>query len=196
MPLHTPIKGKPSGNQLVVCAGTVTCQSVSSMYSGFIVFKQQFKSDTTWTSVLQQALDGYHKNGKTLAPYMHIAKADKLVGGVATVPVFNGKDLNPSKKTTQQEQYKNAIRGAIEDALGLGRPLFIQPLGIGVYGWDPVIAAGLFADVITELDPRGDLDITIPIFDNSPLSKDSLFKAEIERRYQLISKNRSLVMKV
>ncbi len=185
MSISTPTKGSPKQGSLVVCAGTITCKSVNGMGAGFVVFKKLFKDDNNWANVLNKYLAAYH-NGNNLPAFMNIANANGFLGGVATVPVNNSRDLNPITSKSYAEQYKDAVRGAVLDAIKLQRPLFIQPLGIGVYGWDPAEAAKLFAEVINQEDPNGVLDITIPIFDDSVNSKDSIFRDTLHKEAHLL----------
>jgi len=172
MPITTPTKGKPSPGSLVVCAGTVTIPRVSGMGSGFNLFKEIFSMNSPWVATLQTHLDNhFSKNHSVSMPaYLSsIATKDELVGSVATVPVFNS-------QLDQTNRYEDAVRGAVKDAIKLGRPLYIQPLGIGVYGWKPEIAATLFLKVIQEEDPHDQLNITIPMFNASANSADLRFK--------------------
>ena len=164
---------KPPANSLVVCAGSVTCATVRSMGAGFTVFKDTFGHQGSWVDRLQQHLDDHHKQIKEMPVYLaSIATQDKdnLIGGIATVPKY-------TEIPDRIPQYKAAVRGAIREAQSLGRPLFIQPIGIGVYHWEPEKAAKLFAEVIKDEDPLGALSITIPIFDNRSKSSDMRFKA-------------------
>lgn len=187
MPIQTPINAKPKKNSLIVCAGTVTCHTVSSMGAGFTVFKTYFDKNLHhenrpggWIAALQLQLDNFHQQKQEMPAYSRLAKQDDYLGGVATVPDQLGhKGLTFAKTLSEQDlqaQYKEALRGAINDALVLQRPLFIQPLGIGVYGWDPELAATFFAEVICQTDPEGKLDISIPIFNPTPGSSNKKFK--------------------
>lgn len=192
MPFQTVTGIKPQKNSLIVCAGTVTCTSVSGMGAGFMVFKDFFNSNLHhanrsdgWQNALQEILDRYHHKEEKMPPYVRIAKQDSYLGGVATVPDKIGeKGLTFEKfsDTTAKEQgfkrqYEAAIKGAVLDAKELGRPLFLQPLGIGVYGWGTQEAAEMFAAAICAADPEDQVDITIPIFNANPSSKDGQFRS-------------------
>lgn len=187
MPVQTPINAKPQKNSLIVCAGTVTCHTVASMGAGFTVFKDYFNKNLHhenlpggWITALQLHLDNYHQQKQEIPAYMRLAKQDDYLGGLATVPDKLGhKGLTLAKNVTEQElqeQYKEAVRGAVKDALAVQRPLFIQPLGIGVYGWAPELAASFFAEVICQTDSNAVLDISIPIFNPTPGSNNEKFK--------------------
>lgn len=196
MPFQTPNDMTPKKNSLVVCAGTVTCSTVGEMGSGFMLFKKLFKDNGSytnyaggWTAELQQILDNYHSNTQAMPAYIRVAEAKKtvddvLIGGVATVPVRSGNtglgkehySSTEEKEDAFNKQYKSAVMQAVLDAKELDRPLFLQPLGIGVYGWDPKLAARLFAEAICEADPEDKIDITIPIYQINPGSNDQLFK--------------------
>jgi hypothetical protein len=179
---------KPQPNSLVVCAGTITCTTVVQMGSGFMLFKNLFNKKTLWKDSLQGILDRFH-NGKEVMPsYILVAAENGYLGAVATVPVKSTKGLGFEKFSNKIEQelafimqYKEAVRLAVFDAIKLNRPLFIQPLGIGVYGWEPEQAAGLFVEAIKEADPNSLVDIRIPLFDSKELSKDQRFKNEFIR---------------
>ncbi|MCA0403490.1 MAG: hypothetical protein LCH30_06770 [Proteobacteria bacterium] len=133
-------------NALVVCAGTVTFQNVSGMGSGFSLFKSLFdyKSSPAWVNKLQKYIDkDYQKESKLDYPYVTLVENDStaLSGGVATVPVYQ-----KLKEKIQKEDYIIAIQRAIEEAIRLKKILYIQPLGIGVYGWPAETAAQLTFD--------------------------------------------------
>lgn len=157
-------------NALFVAAGTVTEKSVDTMGAGFNKFKSVFRGekstegDMSWEKKMQAALDNHIGPG-TMPAYMQMAQKGTLSGGVATVP-YVGEGNTPT--AAQEKDYKAAIRGALEDAIKLGKPISMQPLGIGVYGWDPKLAAKLTADVIKEKQAYKDLDVSIPMhFDPS-----------------------------
>ncbi|MBA2710224.1 MAG: hypothetical protein H0U57_06505 [Tatlockia sp.] len=184
--------GKPPKGSLVVCAGTVTSFNVKHMGSGFLLFKTLFKDDLhadssekSWSDSLQDILNKYHEINENMPSYIRIAQQDGLIGGVATVPLRHVKGLEYVEYANKEEmeaaflsQYKQAVRLAILDAIKLNRPLFIQPLGIGVYGWLPEVAARLFVEAISEVDPSSKVDITIPLYDSNENSKDQQFKKE------------------
>ncbi|CEK10161.1 hypothetical protein [Legionella hackeliae] len=198
MPFRTvpSSKNPPKERSLVVCAGTVTCKEVDQMGSGFVVFKSLFNShlhvsddNTTWEDELNKHLMQFNaKSPVALPAYIRLAKQsndeNSYIGGVATVPSKAGnKGLtwekfsnNTERDKSFIEQYKEAIEKAIDDAKALHRPLYIQPLGIGVYGWKPEEAAKLFAEVILKSDPNDELDITIPIFGADSSSNDKKFE--------------------
>lgn len=197
MPFFVPNSIQPPTNALVVCAGTVTCKKVSSMGAGFGLFKALFNENTSanftkggWQKDLQNVLDAYHSKQSPIPPYQRIAQQNGLVGGVATVAAFSSAKgvtfdtyaTDIERQEGYKEQYKQAIKHAMADAKQLERPLFIQPLGIGEYGWDPKLAANLFAEIIVQLDPDDNLDITIPIFNQKKGSKDLLFKEALITR--------------
>lgn len=195
MPIQTPINAKPQKNSLIVCAGTVTCRTVSSMGAGFTVFKEYFDKNLHhenlpggWIAALQLQLDNFHQHKQEMPAYIRLAKQDSYLGSIATVPDKLGhKGLTFAKTITEQDlhaQYKEAIRGAIKDALLVQRPLFIQPLGIGVYGWDPELAATFFAEVICQADPKAELDISIPIFNPTSGSNNEKFKLRFSREME------------
>lgn len=184
MPITTRNKAKPIENSLVVCAGSVSCRTVEEMGAGFNMFKTLFAEDHLWPTVLQQNLTAYHQQRAPMPAYQLLAEANGLRGGVATVPVYHGSDLHPGSVIPQEEQYKAAVRGAVQSAQRINCPLFIQPLGIGVYGWPPEVAAALFADVFKEEDPEGILDITVNIFDIRPNSNDMRFADALNEHMQ------------
>lgn len=196
MPINTPSSTQPPQDSLVVCAGTVTCSSVSGMGSGFMLFKKLFDQNTSvdnleggWVKELQTHLDDFHHKNKVMPAYKRFAKQREYIGGIATVPdrssriglTFDRFTNNDERDEHFKTQYKQAIVQAIVDAKELKRPLFIQPLGIGVYGWDPKIAAQLFVEAITETDPDDQLDITIPIFNSTTNSNDMIFKETLAK---------------
>jgi hypothetical protein len=189
MPVHTSDSLIPKKNSLVVCAGTITCYKVSDMGSGFVLFKDLFEGGLscntpgkTWEEELQVYLDSYFNEKKPMPSYVRVAQQKKgaFIGGVATVPVKGHLGVNhPEEKPSEIEeesQYKLAIINSINDARALKRPLFLQPLGIGVYGWDSKKAATLFAESIILADPNNEIDITIPIYNQSAHSADQVFK--------------------
>jgi hypothetical protein len=191
MPFYVPDSINPPKDALVVCAGTVTCKFVSGMGAGFILFKKLFGDNLSfsnkeggWQKELQEILDAFHGKKMPMPPYVRMAQQDGFIGGIATVAALSsakGLGLESFKNDTErqidfEEQYKFAIQQAIYDAQQLKRPLFIQPLGIGVYGWDPQIAAQLFAQAILSADPEDILNITIPIYDQKKGSNDIIFK--------------------
>ncbi|WP_347251608.1 hypothetical protein [Legionella sp.] len=197
MPFTTTTRIEPQANSLIVCAGTVTCTSVLSMGSGFTVFKQFFNQNIHyqnaaggWQKALQTILDNYHSQQEEMPAYIRIAEQDGYLGGVATVPFVAGnvgltfETLSDSveRKKRFKEQYKAAVQGAVLDAKQLSRPLFLQPLGIGVYGWDAKEAAEIVADAIAEADPNDEVDITIPLFNPTPGSANELFKKTFIRK--------------
>ncbi|KTC76997.1 hypothetical protein [Legionella brunensis] len=184
----------PSANSLIVCAGTVTCRDVKGMGAGFLVFKKFFNQDMhiekgKWSDHLNEILEDYHQDKKPVPPYIRIAKQDSYTGGVATVPVYSA---NKEQQEELISQYKAAIKGAIDDAIHLQQPLYLQPLGIGVYGWPPALAAQLFAEVISEADPEDKLAITIPIHAQDPKSNDKIFEATLKQA--LDEKQRTLTI--
>jgi hypothetical protein len=201
MPFQMPTEFNPKKGSLIVCAGTVTCATVSSMGSGFLVFKGYFNQNIHhegkvggWEGSLQESLNKYNNRSEAMLAYIRIAKQGGYIGGVATVPYKTGaRGLNFTKYSNEaerakdfKEQYETAIKLAVLDAKKLNRPLFLQPLGIGVYGWSGQEAAELFAKAIVETDPADEVDITIPIFDTSEGSNDMQFQtrllAEMEKR--------------
>lgn len=116
--------------------------------------------------------------------YCQIAQQGSYIGGVATVACLQGRNhITPTHKRMAQEdleeQYKAAVRLAVEDAIRLNRPLYIQPLGIGVYGWEPVLAATLFGEVFAEFQST-ELEVYIPIYNQNEQSKDRQFAAKLQ----------------
>ncbi|KTC84621.1 MULTISPECIES: hypothetical protein [Legionella] len=201
MPFATTTRIEPKENSLIVCAGTVTCSSVSAMGSGFMVFKRFFNKNIHqnnisggWQEALQHILDSYHGGQEEMPAYVRIAQQDSYLGGVATVPFIAGgtgltfeKISTPAEKEKRfKEQYKRAVEEAVIDAKKLRRPLFLQPLGIGVYGWDAKEAAEIVVEAVCEADPNDEVELTIPIFNPSPGSANELFKetftAEMAKR--------------
>lgn len=197
MPVRT-IASKSTGpqeNSLIVCAGTVTCTNVAGMGSGFLAFKKFFNQNLSvsdslggWQAILNRHLAAYHSQEAPMPAYIRLAQQDSYIGAVATVPVKGGKGLTLEKFSNSEardkdhkQQYRQAVTQAIKDALALNRPLYIQPLGIGVYGWAPEEAAKLFAEMIIENDPEDQLDISIPIFDTSPSSRDMKFEQALAK---------------
>lgn len=190
---------QPKPGSLVVCAGTVTCGDVLSMGAGFLAFKATFPGSSWWNHLQEKLITprrlkdnlsidkDIRKTIKIPSYLSNIAKNGTLIGSVATVPYL--RQNNPillNNEISAREQYKDAVRGAVKEAQQLGRPLYIQPLGIGVYGWDPELAATLFYEVFQELDIEGrkdiknKIDITIPIYDVSKKdSPDSKFMTRI-----------------
>ena len=66
-----------------------------------------------------------------------LQRSDKSRQGLTFTRFANEEE----QENTFKEQYKNAVKLAIEDAKALKCPLFLQPLGIGVCtGWDPKLA--------------------------------------------------------
>ncbi|KTD22753.1 Uncharacterised protein [Legionella lansingensis] len=192
MPVQTQSYTIPAKSRsLIVCAGTVTCRNVSEMGSGFTVFKTYFNQHKhvngkgTWEDALNGLLAKFHRIEQEMPSYVRLAEQDGYIGGVGTVPVRGAKGLTFKEFSNDKEreqafigQYKKAVRDAIADAKELQRPLYIQPLGIGVYGWDPELAATLFAETIRDADPNNEVDITIPIFgENSKRFEAALHQA-------------------
>jgi hypothetical protein len=170
---------------LVVCAGTVTCSTVSGMGSGFLLFKKLFSNNIYvnnpnigWEKVLKAILDKFQKTKKLsdMPAYVRMAEHKSLIGGIATVPVYDKNSIADNEK-----RYKEAVKQAVLDAVILNTKLIIQPLGIGVYGWPPECAAQLFLEAVNEVDPTGDVEIIISIYDKSPGKPDQLFKEALTR---------------
>ena len=149
---HVPKTIDPDSGDFFVSAGTVTVTNVEGMGSGFKKFKQYFGFNQNpkpdWVAALQNNLDAFHQRQSVMPAFQPVKSGDQL-GGIATVPSINaGKNCDNAK--AKDIQYKEAIQGAINGARTAGKPLYIQPLGIGVYGWDAEKAAELFADVIAQ----------------------------------------------
>lgn len=191
MPFATTTRIEPKQGSLIVCAGTVTCTSVAGMSSGFMVFKQFFNENIHqqnlpggWQSALQDILDKYHSKQEEMPAYIRIAQQGNYLGGIATVPFIAGnigltfKEMSNAQemKTCFKEQYKRAVEAAVKDAKNLNRPLFLQPLGIGVYGWNAKEAAEIVVAAICEADPEDQVEVTIPIFNPSPGSANDVFR--------------------
>lgn len=183
---------KPPENSLIVCAGTVTQHTADRMGAGFNLFHQYFPDDVSsdpnnhhgWKGELNQILTNYHQQKKNMPVYLRIAQHGAYVGGVATVACLRRDDqVNPCHTQMSladlEEQYKEAVRQAIQDAIQMKRPLYIQPLGIGVYGWDPKLAADLFGDVLTDFQ-NNDLEIYIPLYNQTPNSADQTFATQLQ----------------
>lgn len=181
---------RPPEHALVVCAGTVTCANVEAMGSGFNLFKQYFDQDLHsnptrskgWIADLNQKLTGY-RYGRELPLYCQIARQGTYIGGIATVACLkNGYPITPNQQKMSQgdleEQYKTAVRQAIQDAIQLQRPLYIQPLGIGVYGWEPSLAATLFGEVLAEFQNTIG-QVLIPLYNQHEHSPDRKFAAQL-----------------
>lgn len=181
----------PPKHALIVCAGTVTCPTVEHMGRGFLMFKQYFdenhhsdtKNSKGWILDLNQKLTRY-QSGDKLPLYCRIAQQGTYIGGVATVASLReGGPYTPTHQKMEQrdleEQYKEAVRLAIQDAIQLRRPLYIQPLGIGAYKWNPNLAAMLFGEVLAEFKTT-DIEIAVPIFDQAENSNDRQFAAQLQ----------------
>jgi hypothetical protein len=181
---------RPPEHALVVYAGTVTCANVEAMGSGFNLFKQYFDQDLHsnptrskgWIADLNQKLTGY-RYGRKLSLYCQIARQGTYIGGIATVACLkNGHPITPTQQKMSQgdleEQYKTAVRLAIQDAIQLQRPLYIQPLGIGVYGWEPSLAATLFGEVLAEFQNTAG-QVLIPLYDQHEHSPDRKFATQL-----------------
>lgn len=192
-----PSDVEPKPQSLIVCAGTVTCSNVDQMASGFLLFKRLFShnihveddaEEKGWKEALQGILNRFYQGKEPMPSYVRIAKQDGYIGGIATVPQKLRKGLkleqysNDELKQAHIEQYKEAVRLAVLDAIKLNRPLHIQPLGIGVYGWEPEEAAQLFVKVLGEIDIENQLQITVPLFDSKANSNDQRFKEEFSRQ--------------
>ena len=181
----------PPAQALIVCAGTVTCRNVAEMGSGFTKFKEYFDQNQSskpgskqgWQEDLDQTLIRYQYQ-RALPLYCRIAQQGTYLGGVATVACLGEhRHITPTHQNLPQadleEQYKAAVRLAVEDAIKLNRPLYIQPLGIGVYGWDSVLAATLFGEVLAEFqDTAG--EVYIPIYNQVEGSNDLRFAAQLQ----------------
>ncbi|MCA0403692.1 MAG: hypothetical protein LCH30_07815 [Proteobacteria bacterium] len=173
-------------NTLVVCAGTIG-DSVDGMGSGFNYFKNLFGFNNNpkpaWVATLNTELQK-QKKYSSITPYIRLIEPTLgyYCGGVATVDMLTFGQAQPT--CAQKVHYKQAVTSAMKDALALKRILYLQPLGIGIYGWEPKLAAQLFFESYNELKQKypelGNLQIQIPIYDSSPASKDSIFKAELE----------------
>jgi hypothetical protein len=187
MPVETSNNLQPKEGSLVVCAGTITTKKAQDMGKGFKLFQDLFKGGLscntpgkTWEEELQVHLNKYFKNNTEMPPYVRVAQKDTFIGGVATVPKKGVKGLSDNKKKPTEEeeksQYKLAVINAINDAKELKRPLFLQPLGIGGYGWDAKEAADLFAEAILIGDPNNEVEIIVPIYSQKEKSADQVFK--------------------
>lgn len=178
----------PTSGALVVCAGTVTCHNVNQMGAGFNFFKNLFADglhvqDTSqkWVDVYNDMLAKFHKETHYQLPvYQRMACKQSYVGGIATVANYTS-GANPEKLLTRSDnQYKRAVLAAIHDAISLQKPLYIQPLGIGVYGWSPQTAAKIFARAIAEIDSKKLPDIYIPIYQSvNKTSNDCQFATHL-----------------
>lgn len=185
----------PEEGAIIVCAGTVTCRNVSHMGAGFSVFKKYFHDDiaydsneNSWQTVLNHRLYDFFHAKQPMPAFQLIAKSERYLGGVATVPYLSGNvGLDPSRpsptSTELDEDYLSAVKGAVETALKLKRPLYLQPLGIGVYGWTGEKGGVLFAKGIKACDPNNSLSISIPLFRMEPGSNDQLFKKALESAF-------------
>ena len=84
---------------------------------------------------------------------------------------------------------------ALDAARASRMSLYIQPLGIGAYGWPPELAADLFSAAIEKVALAGNSekfpDIYIPIFDHkNKQSKDCLFS------FRLVAKLKKLQINI
>lgn len=184
----------PEKGTIIVCAGTVTCHKVSQMGAGFSVFKKYFSDDVAyeeneknWQAVLNHRLHDFFHDKKPMPAFQLIAKSQDYLGGVATVPYLAGKvSLDPTRSSPTQSEleqdYLNAVKGAIETASDLERPLYLQPLGIGVYGWAGEKGGELFSQAIKLVNSDDKLTITIPLFKTEPQSNDQRFKASLKKQ--------------
>lgn len=171
-------------NSLVVCAGTRHLRTVDAMSAGFNLFNDTFcKNENGWREELQRDLDKHHSDRGKIPAYKRYVEASdekKLTGGIATVPKLSG-----SVKGAGEEEklaYQKAVKDALTDAQFLNKPLYIQPLGIGVYKWAPAVAASLFDEAIKEARADGyTLPITIPIYLNAAGSNDKSFEAALTK---------------
>ncbi|WED43030.1 hypothetical protein [Legionella cardiaca] len=194
-----PANLTPQDNSLIVCAGSVTCDNVSNMGSGFNVFKKYFNKnkhesgDKGWQEAYNELLKKYYSVTDNMPAYIRIAQQDGYIGGIATVPVYTSfRGLTFKEKFSEEDlhaQYQQAIKGAVNDAKSLKRPLYLQPLGIGVYGWNPELAAELFAKAIIASDPNDEVEIIIPIYDQTANSNDKRFERALKKE---LAKQREL----
>lgn len=175
---------------LIVCAGTMTTQHVSSMGADFNLFKnifygaKSYHNEGTWEALLEKSLKDYHSKNVPMPAFQLIAKKGKLVGGVATVPckgepplMLDPNNTSAYEDTVIESEYKDAVRLSIQAAQTLHLPLYIQVLGMGFHGWSAVQAAELFADVINEIKAAEHLpDITLFIHKTRVNSPDRQFK--------------------
>ncbi len=188
---------KPKKDDYIVCAGTVTENSVDGMSSGFDVFKTEFgfydDPQPPWVDAVNQKIAAYNKKSSSMPAFQEVNYNSKS-GGIATVPALHndGSVKNHcNTRKTADEQYKDAIRDAIAGARAASQPLYIQPLGIGVYNWPADKAALLFAEVIEEDQKKfgvsSPLDIKIPIYltNNTTTDKNNqLFYQTLTQKLQ------------
>lgn len=188
---HGNMLAPKDSNTLVVCAGTISADSVEYMGYGFNYFKNLFgfygNSTPIWVTTLNNEFSKLisvpiENRINFINPYIRLIEPNphyNYCGGVATVDMLAvGQDPSDAQKV----QYKKAVKLAIIDALVLRKTLYLQPLGIGSYGWSPTLAAQLFFESYNELKREypgvSSLQIEIPIFDSA--SNDGIFKAELE----------------
>ena len=176
---------KTNPNHYVVCAGTKHLWNVGQMGAGFNVFKQMFgyneNSQVPWAQQLNRIL----QTGPENAPAFMDVEYGNNKGGIASVPRYDA-------RIDQDADYKKAVREAIEGARKANKKdLSIQPLGIGLYGWDPERAATLFHEAIEadkKANPGNPVDIHIPIHqdrDNPEQNeKNQAFQDELTRLQQ------------
>lgn len=186
----------PPKRALIVGAGTVTLTNVDNMGFGFAKFKGFFSNTMNqWRVALEKHLKDFAK-GTPLPPFIPLDQAinaDGCVGAVATVPsladgigLMRGYSKPPSAAQMQEleKQYKSAVVGAVAEAKRLGRPLYLQPLGIGAYGWAPKKAAQLTAEAIRAADPNKEVSITVPLYQGLTLQNNRDFHNELTRILQ------------
>ncbi len=193
----------PPKGALVVCAGTVSCTSVSGMGAGFNVFKRFFGTDNeakqaVWATPLQKKLDGFHGNPAQAMPaYMGMTVQSPTnkhyTGGIATVPNLgaNGKRLDGTQSTStpgekEKDDYKAAVQGAIRAAKINNQPLYIQPLGTGEYKWDKKLAGELFAEVINE-EALASQQFKLPEVQIIIPGPDPIFSAALEAKLKFLN---------
>ena len=188
---------KVTDKALLVCAGTVTVNTEPDMGAGFVVFKELFDSYPDWQVDHDDLLERYRRGKDLMPPFVEVRahpldQQSQLMGGIATVPDrAKGYPLHSNQQhdfyaaELLEAQYQAAVEAALLAAQKYNVPLFIQPLGIGEYGWEPLVAARLFHAAIQKIDPLHQLKITIPLHDVSPDSSDQQFGKRLQELYNM-----------
>ena len=188
---------KVTDKVLVVCAGTVTLKKVADMGLGFSLFKRLFASYPHWQDDHDDRLDRYHRGKDVMPAFVEVnpqfaEDKHQLIGGIATVParsqgfhLHSNTQHNFYSDELLEGQYQAAVEAALLAAQKYNVPLFIQPLGIGEYGWDPLVAARLFHAAIQKIDPLHQLKITVPLFNTIPDSSDQQFGKRLQVLYNM-----------
>lgn len=192
---------------LLVFPGTRHVPNVDSMKGSFSRVPQIFNTQNGYSDWWKQKLEETRKNDMIQCPkYMSSStlklKAPKLASGAfATVANLRRTNTNdaflpqPSARApseAEEQEYTCAIQMACLDAIEQSKTLVLTPVGIGVNGWDPTLAARLTYNAIA-LTNKVQPNMSSPLFKviipiHAPSEKinknDKKFRDEITKLHQ------------